>query len=110
MMHKLYISESPATKVQVESPSAARLKPRAPRGKGALDRSCKERRLGFFLGKEDMNRRDFLKGSAAGAVTAAAATRSLVAAEKGSAPKRKPRLGLSSYSYWHFKPPKVSIE
>lgn len=56
-----------------------------------------------------MQRRDFIKVGAA-AMTAAAAG-GLVAAEgKGSQGRRAVKLGISSYSYWHFRPPKTPIE
>src|SRR5438045_7572373 len=46
--------------------------------------------------------------------TLAAASASLGLAEAGAAPKtlakKQPRLGISTYSYWHFRPPKVPIE
>lgn len=53
-----------------------------------------------------LSRRSFL-GTAA---TGLAAT-SVLAAETAPAPgKPRIKLGISSYSYWHFRPPKVSIE
>lgn len=53
-----------------------------------------------------MKRRDFL--ASASLVTLASTLPKLSAAE----PKRpaNPKLGLSSYSYWHFRDPKTSIE
>lgn len=57
----------------------------------------------------NLTRRDFLAGSAVAGV-------SLALAEAGSPlaaaaePSRKVRLAISTYSYWHFHPPKVSIE
>lgn len=54
-----------------------------------------------------VKRRDFLKTAAVGA----AAPLFIHPAE--AAPKAnviKPKLGISTYSYWHFKDPKVSIE
>ena len=56
------------------------------------------------------SRRDFLSGAALTASAAALghAIPSAQAASPSSGPKIK--LGLSSYSYWHFRPPKVSIE
>jgi L-ribulose-5-phosphate 3-epimerase len=53
------------------------------------------------------SRRDFLKWAAASTLTAATA-RQLGAAT--GAPKPRVKLGLASYSYWHFREPKVSIE
>jgi len=32
------------------------------------------------------------------------------ASPKSSASKKRPKLGISTYSYWHFRPPKVPIE
>lgn len=52
-----------------------------------------------------MNRRSFIQ--AAGLASAAPLMPRLAAAEAG---KAQPKFGLSSYSYWHFRPPKVSIE
>jgi hypothetical protein len=51
-------------------------------------------------------RRTFLGAAAVGASLATLPR--LRAAEKKSGPV--PRLGISSYSYWHFRDPKVSIE
>jgi sugar phosphate isomerase/epimerase len=52
-------------------------------------------------------RRNFFAATACGAASLA-----LEAATKGAdAPKKKrTKLGISTYSYWHFRPPKVSIE
>ena len=58
-----------------------------------------------------MNRRTFLATAAAAAVTGT--TQTLTGAEATSAsPRSTPRvqLGISSYSFWHFTPQKVSIE
>ena len=57
-----------------------------------------------------MQRRSFL--AAAGTLAGAALTKpfgSLLAAET-AAPKAKVKFGISSYSYWHFHGPKVTIE
>jgi len=54
-----------------------------------------------------MNRRQFL--STAGLATGALATRSTAAAEK-SASKPRVKLAIATYSYWHFREPKISIE
>ncbi|MCI0540431.1 MAG: hypothetical protein L0Z50_34950, partial [Verrucomicrobiales bacterium] len=54
-----------------------------------------------------LDRRSFL----ALASLSAASTAIAVQAEEGRTRNpAKVRLGLSSYSYWHFRPPKVSIE
>ncbi len=56
-----------------------------------------------------MQRRNFIKAGVAAAT--AAATGGLGAAEaKGSRAGRSVKLGISSYSYWHFRPPKTPIE
>ena len=56
-----------------------------------------------------MNRREFLKlGSAA---TVAAGSASIAtAADTGEAPRLRPKLGISTYSYWHFREPKVPVQ
>jgi L-ribulose-5-phosphate 3-epimerase len=54
-----------------------------------------------------MTRRNFLAGSALGTASLAWGAEPAAAAP-GSNPQV--RLGISSYSYWHFRPPKVSIE
>lgn len=55
------------------------------------------------------SRRDFVKLAAAAACGTALAAPPLAAAQ--AAPKSKPRvkLGVASYSYWHFRGPKVTI-
>src|SRR6476620_6893920 len=56
----------------------------------------------------NLNRRDFLTASAlTGASLALANPKSAMA---GAESQRKIRLGISTYSYWHFRDPKVSIE
>lgn len=52
-------------------------------------------------------RRSFL---AASATTAAALSLGAGAQSAGASTKPKVRLGISSYSYWHFRDPKVSIQ
>src|SRR2546421_12880847 len=32
------------------------------------------------------------------------------ASSKSSIARKRPKLAISTYSYWHFRPPKVSIE
>lgn len=57
-----------------------------------------------------LNRRQFFAGAAV-ATGALAASFSPVAAQAAAAPgKPKVKLGISSYSYWHFRDPKVPIE
>jgi L-ribulose-5-phosphate 3-epimerase len=53
------------------------------------------------------SRRDFIK--LAGVSTLAVATAPQLAAASAM-PKPKVKLGIASYSYWHFRNPKVSIE
>src|SRR5258707_445205 len=58
----------------------------------------------------ELSRRAFLTTS-----TLAAASLSLRGADETAPPKtstakKQPRLGISTYSYWHFRPPKVAIE
>lgn len=57
-----------------------------------------------------LTRRGFL--GAAGAAAVATVAQPLHAQNKGSKPATRPgvQLGISSYSYWHFTPKKVSIE
>ena len=56
------------------------------------------------------SRRDFLTSAAT--ATAAISMGSLEAADsrEGKAVPGKPKLGISSYSYWHFRDPKTPIE
>ena len=54
----------------------------------------------------NLSRRTFL-----GAATLSAASVTLAAAPETVVPlRRRTKLGISSYSYWHFRDPKVSIE
>ncbi|HAV65073.1 MAG TPA: xylose isomerase, partial [Verrucomicrobiales bacterium] len=55
-----------------------------------------------------LNRRHFLGTAAAGA----AATLLKPSTASAASPAGKPRvkLGISTYSYWHFRDPKVPIE
>jgi sugar phosphate isomerase/epimerase len=55
------------------------------------------------------NRRSFLATVASGGAVLAAGVPGARAAESQTA-KPKVKLGIASYSYWHFRPPKVSIE
>ncbi len=56
-----------------------------------------------------MQRRDFIKVGAAAMTTAVAG--GLNAAEsRGPQGARSVKLGISSYSYWHFRPPKTPVE
>jgi L-ribulose-5-phosphate 3-epimerase len=58
------------------------------------------------------SRRAFLAKSAAGfaALSAAPGSHAAETASSGAVASPRVKLGLSSYSYWHFRPPKVSIE
>lgn len=57
-----------------------------------------------------MKRRDFL-GATLGAASAGALTLTAAASQEraGASPQRV-KLGISTYSYWHFRPPRVPIE
>jgi len=57
-----------------------------------------------------LSRRNFLTaaGLTAGSLSLGAAPEP--ASSKSSAASKRVKLGLSTYSYWHFRPPKVSIE
>lgn len=55
-----------------------------------------------------MNRRDFLKIGAGTGV--AACTSGLSHAAEGVTSGAKPKLGISTYSYWHFREPKVPVQ
>src|SRR5687768_976617 len=54
------------------------------------------------------SRRNFLNAAALGA--AAVALPGVQAAEKPTQRIASPKLGISTYSYWHFRDPKVPIE
>lgn len=56
-----------------------------------------------------INRRSFLGAAAAGAVGLTTSP-VLNAADHSNPARPGVKLGLASYSYWHFRPPKVSIE
>jgi L-ribulose-5-phosphate 3-epimerase len=55
-----------------------------------------------------LTRRSFLAGSAAGLAVAPGLT--FTPRAEAVAPKAKPKLAISSYSYWHFAPVKYPIE
>jgi L-ribulose-5-phosphate 3-epimerase len=60
-----------------------------------------------------MNRRKFLASSALGAAalsTRAADSNETSKPTAAANPKPRVKLGISTYSYWHFRPPKISIE
>src|ERR1041385_1426185 len=62
----------------------------------------------------DMNRRSFFTAAAGAAAVSVAGL--ALGAEKSQTkpgsihPRKRIKLGISSYSYWHFRDPKVSIE
>lgn len=56
-----------------------------------------------------MNRRTFLRGSSAAAVAGFYGS-GVAARAAGKEIRPRVKLGVSTYSYWHFRPPKVSIE
>lgn len=56
-----------------------------------------------------MNRRTFLRGAGAAAVTGICGA-GVTARAAGKDERPRVKLGVSTYSYWHFRPPKVSIE
>lgn len=59
----------------------------------------------------NLNRRSFLtSGALAGAVAGFSAMPLLAAPAAKAAPKKRIKLGVSTYSYWHFKTDRVLIE
>jgi sugar phosphate isomerase/epimerase len=56
------------------------------------------------------SRRDFLTGSAAALIASSGVATAADQVEKPKGTIAPVRLGISSYSYWHFRPPKVTIE
>lgn len=59
---------------------------------------------------QGVRRRNFLKGAAAWAAGSAALSVPLHAAEPPARGKKRIRLAVSTYSYWHFRPPKTPVE
>src|SRR6059058_5542602 len=60
-----------------------------------------------------MNRRSFISstiGASLGAAALAVSAKKSNAQAHPSRPKKRIKLGLATYSYWHFRDPKVSIE
>jgi sugar phosphate isomerase/epimerase len=57
-----------------------------------------------------MTRRSFLTTTACCGATAALATPTLEAKPASVSAKRRLKLGVCTYSYWHFRDPKVSVE
>jgi L-ribulose-5-phosphate 3-epimerase len=70
--------------------------------------TCKNPRTWASFPPEDMNRRNFLATTTVAGL-GSTLTGAAQAAEQPPS-KRHPKLAISSYSYWHFKPPKTSIE
>src|ERR1041384_8079605 len=58
----------------------------------------------------NLNRRSFLASTGLALGTAAAGAESTHAEGGAIRNKKHVKLGISSYSYWHFRPPKVAIE
>ncbi len=60
----------------------------------------------------NLHRRDFLKAAAVAgaALTYAPAVMGELSDSKAAAAKKRIKLAVASYSYWHFRDPKVSIE
>jgi hypothetical protein len=56
------------------------------------------------------SRRSFLASTAAAAAASIAAPVATLTSHAATARKPKVQLGIASYSYWHFRDPKVSIE
>lgn len=56
------------------------------------------------------SRRSFLAASLCGGAAAILPGQALAQATPAAAPGRRIKLGISTYSYWHFRPPKTSIE
>ena len=56
------------------------------------------------------DRRHFLKQSLLGGAALGATTPVLAAAETGYSPKPRIKLGIATYSYWHFRSERVPIE
>jgi sugar phosphate isomerase/epimerase len=58
-----------------------------------------------------MTRRNFLASAGLAAAAATVATPAVSApAAEAKAPRKRLKLGVATYSYWHFRDPKVSIE
>jgi sugar phosphate isomerase/epimerase len=59
-----------------------------------------------------LTRRDFLSSTtlAGAALAAGAAATPLAAAAASKPPRKRIKLAIATYSYWHFRDPKVSIE
>jgi L-ribulose-5-phosphate 3-epimerase len=57
-----------------------------------------------------MNRRSFLTSSACLGATLALGAETPLPAPAAQSPKKRIKIGLCTYSYWHFRDPKVSIE
>lgn len=57
-----------------------------------------------------MNRRSFLAAAAGAGATLAAGAQPLNPKSSAPAPKKRLQLGVCTYSYWHFRDPKTSVE
>ncbi len=58
----------------------------------------------------NLNRRTFLASAGLAVASAAIDAESTPVNAEGNRQKKRVKLGISTYSYWHFRPPKVSIE
>jgi len=59
------------------------------------------------MNNKNLSRRSFLGSAAIGAAIGTLPNRTALAQNK---PSRRVKLGISSYSYWHFRPPQMPIE
>src|SRR5215467_15985042 len=57
-----------------------------------------------------MNRRSFLMTTACAGASLALETQAAESAAPTKHPRKRIKLGVCTYSYWHFRDPKVSIE
>src|SRR4029077_20940937 len=57
-----------------------------------------------------MNRRSFLAAAASAGATLAAGAEPPNTKPSATVPKKRLQLGVCTYSYWHFRDPKISVE
>src|SRR4051812_6936610 len=60
--------------------------------------------------RPNMNRRSFFARSACLGAATALGSNAVLAADKAVDARKRIKLGVATYSYWHFRDPKVSIE
>jgi|SRR5947209_11146443 len=60
--------------------------------------------------KTILPRRTFLTATALAAASLSVGRAADIASSKPAPARKRVKLGISTYSYWHFRPPKVSIE